>query len=198
MGLLGGSFNPAHEGHLLLAQRALQALRLDQVWLLVSPGNPLKANKPMAPVADRLASAAKLTDGRRIVATDIERHLDTNYTFDTLAALKRRFPAVRFVWLMGADSLRDLPRWRGWERIARLVPFAVFPRPSYNHAALGGRAAHRFGPWRRRMREASCLARSAAPAWIYLTGRETNMSATALRAAGTKVTSRSSGQGDRP
>ncbi len=198
MGILGGSFNPAHEGHARLAQRALQALRLDQVWLLVSPGNPLKANGPMAPVTDRLASAARLADGRRIIATDIERHLHTRFTCDTLAALKRRFPAVRFVWLMGADGLRDLPHWRGWQRIPRQVAFAVFPRPSYNRAALAGRAAHRLGPWRRRMREAASLARSEPPAWIYLTGRETSISATALRAAGTNIGPRSAGQGDRP
>ena len=197
MGLLGGSFNPAHEGHKRLAERALHALHLDQVWLLVSPGNPLKADGPMASVADRLASAARMADGRRIIATDIERHLDTRYTCDTLAALKRRFPAASFVWLMGADSLRDLSHWRGWQRIAHLVPFAVFPRPSYNHAALSGRAAHRFGPSRRRLAEAACLARYAPPAWIYLTGRETSISATALRAAGDTDGASGSRQGER-
>jgi nicotinate-nucleotide adenylyltransferase len=190
VGLLGGSFNPAHDGHKRLAERALHALQLDQVWLLVSPGNPLKANRPMAPVAERLASASAIADGRRIVATDIERHLDTRFTCDTLASLKKRFPNARFVWLMGADSFRDLPHWRGWQRIPTLVPFAVFPRPSNNPPARAGRAAHRLARGRRRMNEASRLARSAPPAWIYLTGRETSISATALRAA--------AGQGDTP
>ncbi len=137
----------------------------------------------MAPAARRLASAATIADGRRVVATDIERHLDTRYTFDTLVALHRRFPSVRFVWLMGADSLRDFSRWRGWQRIARLVPIAVFPRPSYNHAALSGLAGHRLGRWRRRLREASRISARAPPAWVYLTGRESPISATALREA---------------
>lgn len=156
---------------------------LDQVWLLVTPGNPLKAGRPMAPVAVRLASAARIADGRRVIATDIERHLHTRFTCDTLAALKRRFPAARFVWLMGADSFRDFPRWRGWKDIARRVPFAVFPRPSYNHAALAGLAARRLRGARRRLREARGLATVAPPAWIYFTGRENGISATALRAA---------------
>ena len=129
VGLLGGSFNPAHDGHLQVARRALSQLRLDQVWLLVSPGNPLKRAAWMAPLAERLVSARALADGRRIVATDIERLLDTRYTVDTLAALRRRFPQVRFVWLMGADGLAGLQRWRRWERIARLVPFAPISQP---------------------------------------------------------------------
>ncbi len=197
IGLLGGSFNPAHEGHGQMAERALRALRLDQVWLLVSPGNPLKAGKPMATINERLASAARFADGRRIVATDIERHLNTRFTHDTLAALRLRFPAAQFVWLMGADSLRDLPHWRGWDRIVRLVPFAVFPRPSYNRPALSGQAAHRFRRWRRRTRDASRLASAAAPAWVYLVGPETNISATALREAGQTSKSCGAGQGDR-
>lgn len=158
--------------------------------MLVTPGNPLKAGRPSPPVAVRLASAARLADGRRVIATDIERHLHTRFTCDTLATLKRRFPSARFVWLMGADSFRDLPRWRGWQRIVHLVPFAVFPRPSYNHAALAGLAALRFRRNRRRLREARVLADAAPPAWIYLTGREDSISATALRAA--------AGRGERP
>lgn len=184
IGLLGGSFDPAHDGHHRIATHALHALQLDQVWLLVSPGNPLKAGRAMSPLADRLASAGRIADQRRIVATDIERHLSTRYTRDTLAALVRRFPAARFVWLMGADSLRDLPRWRGWRAIVRMVPFAVFPRPSYNRSALAGCAAHWLARYRRPMREAGRLARIEPPAWIYLTARQTSISATALREAG--------------
>ncbi len=116
-------------------------LRLDQVWLLVSPGNPLKPAHGMAPLPDRLAGARAIADGRRIVATDIERVLRTRFTRDTLRALRRRFPRVRFVWLMGADGLVDLPRWRRWRDIARTLPIAVLPRPGYNHPALAGRAA---------------------------------------------------------
>jgi len=182
IGLLGGSFNPAHSGHLQLARRALSQLRLDQVWLLVSPGNPLKPAAGMAPLAERLASAQRLADGRRIIATDIERGLHTRYTVDTLAMLRRRFPRARFVWLMGADGLAELPRWRRWQRIAALVPFAVLPRPTYNHAALAGRAAVRLKHARRPAREASLLAAQGGPSWIFLPAPQNDISATALRA----------------
>lgn len=182
IGLLGGSFNPAHAGHRLIADHALQALGLDEVWLLVSPGNPLKARDGMRSAADRLASARVIAGRRRVIATDIEQHLRTRFTVDTLRLLRRRFPRARFVWLMGADGLRDFPRWRWWERIARTVPIAVFPRPSYNHAALAGRAAHRFAAGRRPRRAAHRLALAEPPAWAYLTGREMRISATELRA----------------
>ncbi len=189
IGLLGGSFNPAHEGHLAIARQALRSLDLDQVWLLVSPGNPLKDRSSMTPVTVRLASAARFSDGRRVIATDIERHLGTRFTIDTLRALRRRFPRARFVWLMGADSFRDLPRWRCWNGIGRMVPFAVFPRPSYNHAALSGQAAHRFARHRRPTHAASSLSDLDAPAWTYLNGRQTSISATALRAADKGISS---------
>ncbi len=182
VGLLGGSFNPAHQGHLQLARRALTQLRLDQVWLLVSPGNPLKPAAGMASPGERLAGAQRLVDGRRIIATDIERALGTRYTVDTVAMLRRRFPRVSFVWLMGADGLADLPRWRRWQRIARLVPFAVVPRPTYNHAALAGRAAARLRHARRPARESPLLAARHGPAWIFLPAPQNGISATALRA----------------
>ncbi len=183
VGLLGGSFNPAHAGHLHVARLALRALRLGQVWLLVSPGNPLKPRAGMAPLAARLASARRIADGRRIVATDIERHLHTRYTLDTLRALRRLFPRVRFVWLMGADNLTQLPRWRGWTAIARTVPLAVLPRPTYTRAALASHAARRLAPARRCARQGPLLATLAAPAWLVLGGRQNSLSATALRGA---------------
>lgn len=183
MGLLGGSFNPAHEGHLHVARLALRRLRLDQVWLLVSPGNPLKPARGMAPLADRLASAQRIADDRRIVATGIEAHLRTRYTFDTLRALRLRFPRVRFVWLMGADNLEQLPRWQRWTGIAEAMPFAVLPRPSYTHRALAGQAARRLRPARRPPRTASTLAAAPAPAWIFLLAPQSVLSATALRRA---------------
>ena len=183
IGILGGSFNPAHEGHRHLAEVALQRLRLDQVWLLVSPGNPLKKADGMAPLGRRLSSARTLADGRRVVATAIERQLGTRYTADTLRALRRLFPRVHFVWLMGADILAELPRWRRWTGIARAVPFAVVPRPGYNHRALAGQAARRLrGAWHP-AREAPVLADSAAPAWTFLPASQNAISATALRAA---------------
>jgi nicotinate-nucleotide adenylyltransferase len=182
IGLLGGSFNPAHGGHLQLARRALSQLRLDQVWLLVSPGNPLKPAAGMASLRQRLAGAQLLADGRRIIATDIERRLHTRYTVDTLAALRQRFPNARFVWLMGADGLADLPRWRRWQRIVRLVPFAVLPRPTYNRPALAGQAAVRLRHARRPAREAALLPARDAPCWIFLPAPQNDISATALRA----------------
>ncbi|HEX4367027.1 MAG TPA: nicotinate-nucleotide adenylyltransferase, partial [Rhodopila sp.] len=114
VGLLGGSFNPAHEGHRHVAALAMRRLRLDQVWLLVSPGNPLKPTAGMAPFTDRLAGAGRIADGRRVVASGIEATLRTRYTVDTMRFLMRRFPRIRFVWIMGADILEQLPRWRRW------------------------------------------------------------------------------------
>lgn len=181
VGLLGGSFNPAHAGHLHIARLALRRLQLDQVWLLVSPGNPLKPTRGMAPMRERLASACALADGRRVVATGIEARLHTRYTFDTLLALQARFPRVRFVWLMGADNLDQLPRWQRWMGIARAMPIAVLPRPSYNHRALSGQAAQRLRPARRPACQAAALAASRPPAWTFLPAPQTTLSATALR-----------------
>ncbi|MCQ8241747.1 nicotinate-nucleotide adenylyltransferase [Acetobacteraceae bacterium KSS12] len=182
VGLLGGSFNPAHEGHRRLADLMRRRLRLDQVWLLVSPGNPLKPAIGMAPLAERLAGAEAIADGRRIVATDLERELGTRFAVDTVRALRRRFPRVRFVWLMGADVLAELPRWRRWTTLARDVPFAVLPRPSYNHRALSGRAAHRLRPFHRPGRQATMLADAGAPGWTFLPARQMDISATSIRA----------------
>lgn len=183
IGLLGGSFNPAHEGHLHVARMALRALRLDEVWLLVSPGNPLKPTKGMAPLAERLASARRIADGRRIVATDIERLLGTRFTADTLALLRRRFPRARFAFVVGADNLVQLPRWRRWRGIARHVALAVLPRPGWTRQALAGRAAHVLR--RHRRPPGGLLTESFAPhaAWCLVPARENAASATAIRQA---------------
>ncbi|MSO91308.1 MAG: nicotinate-nucleotide adenylyltransferase [Acetobacteraceae bacterium] len=183
VGLLGGSFNPAHAGHLHIARIALAQLRLQQVWLLVSPGNPLKPARGMAPLAQRLASAGALTDGRRVVATGIEAALGTRYTVDTLRLLRQRFPRAHFVWLMGADNLAQLLRWRRWRRIIGLMPFAVLPRPTYNHRALASPAALRLRSSRRPASAASMLATTEAPGWIFLPVRQHHASATAIRQA---------------
>jgi nicotinate-nucleotide adenylyltransferase len=181
VGLLGGSFNPAHAGHLHVAETALARLGLDQVWLLVSPGNPLKPARGMAPLADRLASARAICDGRRVVASAIEAALGTRFTVDTLRELRRRFPRIQFVWLMGADNLTQLPRWRRWRTIVGLMPFAVLPRPNYNHRALASRAALRLRPHRRAAREAGILAATTPPRWTYLSARQHHASATEIR-----------------
>ncbi len=167
-----------------MAKLALQRLRLDQVWLLVSPGNPLKASHGMAALADRLESARGIADRRRIVATTIESRLHTRYTYDTLRALRQQFPRVQFVWLMGADNLVQLPRWQRWIGIARTMPVAVMPRPSYNQRALAGQAAHRLRPWLRDSREGPALAGLGAPAWTFLPARQNPSSATAIRERG--------------
>jgi nicotinate-nucleotide adenylyltransferase len=182
VGLLGGSFNPAHDGHRHVADLAMRRLRLDQVWLLVSPGNPLKPAAGMAPFADRLAGAARIADGRRVVASGIEAAFRTRYTVDTMRQLARRFPGADFVWIMGADILEQLPRWRRWTEIVRCLAFVVLPRPGYSHRALAGQAAHRLRAGRRPASEARMLP-GAAPGWVFLPGRQTAISATAIRQA---------------
>ncbi len=183
VGILGGSFNPAHPGHRHIARLALRRLRLDQVWLLVSPGNPLKRASGMAPLAERLASAAAIADGRRIVATAAEKWLGTRFTADTMRALRRRFPRVKFAWLMGADILAELPAWRRWMDVADGMPLLVMPRPGYNQRALAGQAAQRLRSRRVPARAATLLAGAATPAWAFLPAPQNAISATALRAA---------------
>jgi nicotinate-nucleotide adenylyltransferase len=181
VGLLGGSFNPAHAGHRHVAELALRRLRLDQVWLLVSPGNPLKSRDGMAPLAIRLAGARNVSDGRRVVATAIEAMLGTRFTIDTLRLLMRRFPCVRFVWLMGADLLSQLPHWRRWREMLRSIPVAVLPRPGYTRRGLAGQAAQ----WMRRERRperCAVLLPGEAPGWVLLTAPQNAVSATAIRA----------------
>ena len=184
IGLFGGSFNPAHDGHRDLSLAALRHLGLDRVWWMVSPQNPLKPVKGMAPFAERLASAEAVIAGHpRLLAADLETRLGTVYTAETLRMLKRRFPRLRFVWLMGADNLATIHRWRQWQRIFRDVPVAVFDRPTYALAALGGPAAQRFaaarqhGPARRNLKTAR------PPAWGFVTMKLNPTSATAIRAA---------------
>jgi nicotinate-nucleotide adenylyltransferase len=184
IGLLGGSFNPAHSGHLNLSLAALKCLKLDRIWWLVSPQNPLKPDDGMAPFKDRLASARALARHPRIEVSDIEACLGTRYTADTLAALVRRYPAHDFVWLMGADNLIQIPAWDRWSRIFHTVPVAVFARPSYSLGALAGLAARRFRRFRLPECEAGRLAGSTPPAWVFCHMRLDPTSATALRARG--------------
>ncbi|MGE5504918.1 MAG: nicotinate-nucleotide adenylyltransferase [Actinomycetota bacterium] len=183
VGLLGGSFNPGHEGHRYVAETALKAFGLDEVWLLVSPQNPLKPIAGMAPLAERLASARAAAGGHpRIRATDIERRLGTRFTADTLAALRRRFPYCRFVWLMGADNLVQVAQWARWTDIFAGVPVAILARTPYSSKALASRAAHRFARCRISDRRARRLAERAPPAWVFVHSRLHPASATAIRA----------------
>jgi nicotinate (nicotinamide) nucleotide adenylyltransferase/ribosome silencing factor RsfS/YbeB/iojap len=183
IGLLGGSFNPAHRGHLHLSRNALQRLDLDEVWWLVSPQNPLKPAVGMAPFSERLARAREVADGhRRIRVTDLENRLGgSHYTVDTLKALRRRFPRLSFVWLMGGDNLVQMPHWERWTEIFRTVPIAVFDRPSYASRALAGPAARRFARQRLAIGAARRLAETKPPAWAFFHNRLDPSSATRIR-----------------
>lgn len=182
IGLLGGSFNPAHAGHVHVSLEALRRLDLDEVWWLVSPQNPLKAADGMAGLAERMASARAATAPHpRLRVTDLERELGTRYTIDTVRALRRRHPHARFVWLMGADNLQQLPRWKGWAALVEAVPIAVIDRPGFAPAALAGVAARRYAKARLSPDAARSLADRPAPAWTFLYARLNPLSATALR-----------------
>jgi nicotinate-nucleotide adenylyltransferase len=184
IGLLGGSFNPAHRGHRSISLAAIRALGLDEVWWLVSPGNPLKdGHADMAPFEARFASAARIARHAPIRVSAVERKLGTRYTVDTVAALARRYPKCRFVWLMGADNLGQFHRWRDWRRIAAEVPIAVVARPGYEAAA---HAAPAMG-WLRRFvhpaRQAKDWTAWRLPALVLLRFRPDPTSATSLRKA---------------
>jgi nicotinate-nucleotide adenylyltransferase len=180
IGLLGGSFNPAHEGHRAISLEALKRLRLDRVWWLVSPQNPLKPTEETTDVAQRLAAARAIAGDPRVVVTDLERRIGTRYTVDTLSWLTKRCRA-RFVWLIGADNMAQLPRWRHWQRLVRMVPIAVFDREPYSYLALAGRMASAYAGARLAERRAPVWAESAPPAWVYLRLRRHQASSTALR-----------------
>jgi nicotinate-nucleotide adenylyltransferase len=182
VGLLGGSFNPAHRGHRQLSLAAMRALDLDEIWWLVSPGNPLKDGKDMAPFEARLASAKAAARAAPIRVTDFERRVGTRYTVDTVRELLARHPRNRFIWLMGMDTLPNFHRWKRWRELARLVPIAVLPRPGYDGAARAGRAmgwlrgfVHPFG-------QARQWTQWSPPAILFLRLPTDRTSATALRA----------------
>jgi len=179
IGLLGGSFNPAHEGHLHVSVAGLKSLGLDYVWWLVAPQNPLKPTAGTAPLDHRVAAARDMVRDPRIRVTDIEARLGTRYTIDTLSALKRRFPGVRFVWLMGSDNLESFSRWRRWEDIARLIPIAVVLRPGATFAPLRAKAAQRFAS--ARLISARAIATADPPAFAIVDGPRSLESSTAIR-----------------
>lgn len=182
IGLLGGSFNPAHAGHLHVSTLALEKLALDELWWLVSPQNPLKPKHGMAPLAERLARAKAVAKADpRIVVSDVEDRMGTRYTVDTLAQLRANHPECAFVWVIGADNLRQMHKWRGWRAIFRMVPIAVFPRAPYSLRALGGRAARRFEAARIPELRARRLAALKPPAWVFLRTPLHGESATRIR-----------------
>jgi nicotinate-nucleotide adenylyltransferase len=179
---LGGSFNPAHEGHRHISLYALKLLGLDAVWWMVSPQNPLKSRDGMASLNDRMANARKASNHPDIYVTDIERQLNTRYTADTLAALKKHFPHTRFIWLMGTDNLRQIHRWRDWQRIFNLVPVAVLDRPPRGNNIKSCPALERFRASLLPQEQAQLLKTRKPPVWTILHIPMNEQSATEIRA----------------
>ncbi|MCJ8144374.1 nicotinate-nucleotide adenylyltransferase [Ancylobacter sp. A5.8] len=183
IGLYGGTFNPAHAAHRAASLLALKRLRLDKVWWLVTPGNPLKDNSGLPPLAGRIEQARAVAHHPALVPTGCEALLGTRYSYDTVAALVRRFPQVDFVWLMGADNLASFHRWQRWRALAELVPIAVIDRPGSTFRAMASPAASALAPWRLDERQAPRLAGLQAPAWLFLHGLKSPLSSTLLREA---------------
>jgi nicotinate-nucleotide adenylyltransferase len=189
IGLMGGSFDPPHSGHAHVIATAQRALGLDRVWVLVSPGNPLK--KTQTALSDRFAAAQRRLGNRRTFVTDIESRLGTRYTIYLLRRLKCLAPHARFVWIMGADNLRDFHRWKDWRHIANLVPIAVVSRPGANPKASLSRFAQQFAQQRLPQSAASTLARHKPPVWVYITAPLDPVSSTDLRTQMTQLTTMS-------
>ncbi len=181
IGLLGGSFNPPHEGHALVTRLALTRLGLDRVWWLVTPGNPLKSQAELAALHARVEAARRLVAGPRVAVTDIEAQIGARFTYNTLEWFGRRAPQARFVWLMGADNLRQFHLWRHWRTIADLVPIAVVDRPGSTLMAMSSPAAYALSRWRVPELEAARLAELAPPAFLFLHGPRSEVSSTLLR-----------------
>jgi len=187
IGLFGGSFNPPHHGHLLVSLTALKRLRLDRVWWLVTPGNPLKSHDGLPSLEARIAAASRLAHHPRIDVTGFEADIGTRYTYDTIAWLRRRCPGVSFVWLMGADNLAGFHRWQRWRDIAGLVPMAVVDRPGSTLRAAASPAATRLRRYRLREEDAALLPEAPPPAWIFLHDKRSTLSSTQLRLRGHNV-----------
>lgn len=184
IGLFGGSFNPPHEGHRLASLVAMRRIGLDRVWWIVTPGNPLKRHEGLPDLDTRIAAARAVAHHPRIAVTGLEAGIGMRYTVDTIRYLKRRCPGVRFVWIMGADNLAQLPRWRRWRELVDLVPIATVDRPGSTFRSLHGRAAAVLAPGRLREADARLLPLCRPPAFVYLHGPRSTASSTALRDAG--------------
>lgn len=188
IGLFGGTFNPPHNGHLLLSQTALKRLGLDRIWWLVTPGNPLKDVKGLPSQAKRIAAARAIARHPAIEVTGFETEIGTRFTSDTIDFLKARCPGVHFIWLMGADNLGQFHRWQNWVSIARKIPIAVIDRPGSTWRTVSAKTAQRFARARLDESDAKILARHPPPAWIFLHGPRSFLSSTQLRKAGGSVT----------
>jgi nicotinate-nucleotide adenylyltransferase len=183
IGVFGGSFNPAHEGHVHVVRTALARLALNVVWVLVTPGNPLKSAAGLPDTATRMAGLRRLFPGVKVVVTDVEGRAGLRYSRDTVRWLRMRSPGARFVWLMGADNLATFHRWQDWRVIMRSMPIAVIDRPGGSFAPLSAPAALAFDDARLPESQARALWRLSPPAWIFLHGKRVPASSTAIRAA---------------
>lgn len=183
VGLFGGSFNPPHAGHALVAEIALRRLALDQLWWIVTPGNPLKSTRELAPLGERLRRSEEIAGDPRVKVTAFEASYRTRFTADTLALVKQRRPGIDFVWIMGADNLRDFHRWQRWRQIALTFPVAVIDRPGSTLSFLSSVMAKTFDYARIDEADAPRLVRSRAPAWTFIHGPRSSLSSTALRKA---------------
>ncbi len=183
VGLFGGSFNPPHAGHALVAEIALRRLALDQLWWIVTPGNPLKSSNGRAPLAERLRLSEDIARDPRIKVTAFEAAHNVRYTADTLALVRAKNPGVDFVWVMGADNLRDFHRWQRWRQIATTFPIAVIDRPGATLSFLSSVVAKTFDHARVDEADAPRLARMKAPAWTFIHGPRSSLSSSAIRAA---------------
>lgn len=192
VGLFGGSFNPPHPGHVLVADIAMRRLRLDQLWWMVTPGNPLKSHRDLAPLSERIALSEAITENPRIKVTAFEQSLGQSYTARTLEKIRARNPAIHFVWVMGADNLKSFDRWQRWQDIARSVPIAIIDRPGATLAYLSSKMAKTFDYARLDEEDAALLPRKTAPAWTFLHGPRSPLSSTALRAGKPAGASKSS------
>jgi nicotinate-nucleotide adenylyltransferase len=181
VGLLGGSFNPPHAAHRAISLFALKRLKLDRVWWLVTPGNPLKDHDGLRDLDARAEAARKMAGDPRIDVSCLESVIRTRYTVDTIGYLRRRASGLRFVWIMGADNLAQFHRWQNWRRIASEVPIAVIDRPPQSFRALAAPAAQALARYRLPENQAARLADQRAPAWVFLTGMKLNLSSTGLR-----------------
>jgi nicotinate-nucleotide adenylyltransferase len=181
IGLFGGSFNPPHAGHMLLAEIALRRLKLDQIWWIVTPGNPLKDLRELAPLKDRLEACETITQDPRIKVTAFEAAHNVRYTADTLAIIKDRNTGVDFVWLMGADNLKNFHKWQRWQTIVKTFPIAVIDRPGSTLAFLSSKFAKTFDYARIDEDDAQALARRDAPAWTFIHGPRSSLSSTDIR-----------------
>ncbi|MBL0372259.1 nicotinate-nucleotide adenylyltransferase [Rhizobium sp. KVB221] len=181
VGLFGGSFNPPHEGHRLVAEIAIRRLGLDQLWWMVTPGNPLKSKRYLAPLAERIALSEKMATDPRIRVTAFEKALGLNYTAEVLDRIKARNSGVRFIWIMGADNLRDFHRWQNWKKIALTFPIAVIDRPGDTLSFLSSTMAKTFDHARVDEDDANTLGRTPAPAWTFIHGPRSTLSSTAIR-----------------